>query len=205
MKMIKHALSMKTKKIRHILVRLIAPTLYSVHYSQKEQISRPMTSFMRKHFTGKPLVGVEIGVARGDNAKNILETLPVQKLYLVDPYMLYLEDEILIMTYKDYFSTAKKKLLKFKGKVKFILKYSLEAIDSIPDNLDFVYIDGNHNYEFVKKDIELYYPKVRRSGVIGGHDFTAKFNGLCRAVNEFINENKLKKYTKNADWWIVKT
>ena len=47
---------------------------------------------------------------------------------------------------------------------------SEDAVDDIPEKLDFVYIDGNHAYEYVKKDIGLYYPKLKKGGVIGGHD-----------------------------------
>jgi hypothetical protein len=66
------------------------------------------------------------------------------------------------MNYKDCFPIAKEKPSKFKDKVQFILKKSSEAVNNLPDNLDFVYIDGNHTYEFVKKDIDLYYPKIRK-------------------------------------------
>ena len=85
--------------------------------------------------------------------------------------------------------------------------------DEFPDDVDFVYIDGNHSYEFVKKDIELYYPKVRNGGILGGHDFN--LYGVAKAVVEFIDKNNLKlcnsktndKYKeveRFIDWWIVK-
>ena len=39
------------------------------------------------------------------------------------------------------------------------------------NSLDFVYIDANHAYEFVKEDIELWYPKVKSGGYVMGHDY----------------------------------
>jgi hypothetical protein len=39
------------------------------------------------------------------------------------------------------------------------------------ESLDFVYIDANHKYDAVKKDLELWYPKVRKGGVFAGHDY----------------------------------
>ena len=69
---------------------------------------------------------------------------------------------------------AKKVLKKYGNKVKFIRAFSEKAAKLIEDNsLDFAYIDGNHQYEFVKKDIELYYPKVKKGGIVGGDDYTS--------------------------------
>jgi hypothetical protein len=160
-KNVRGVLSRKTMKIRYFLVKQIAPTLYKQAQQSNANLPRPMTLFVKANF-GNSLVGVEIGVAWGENAKSILETLPMKKLYLIDPYTPYLQDGKLIMNYKDCFPIAKEKPSKFKDKVQFILKKSSEAVNNLPDNLDFVYIDGNHTYEFVKKDIDLYYPKIRK-------------------------------------------
>ena len=82
------------------------------------------------------------------------------------------------------------------------------AIDDIPRYNDFVYIDGNHSYDFVKKDIELYYPRVREGGVFGGHDFHAmadKDYGVARAVLEFVDKEGLQLFGKRSmDWWVIK-
>lgn len=70
---------------------------------------------------------------------------------------------------------------------------SLTAAKSYADNsLDFVFIDANHNYEFVKKDIEAWYPKVKKEGYIGGHDYRT---GVKLAVDEFFKDNKVLSRT----------
>ena len=52
--------------------------------------------------------------------------------------------------------------------------FSAEVLASFPDNyFDWVYIDGNHLYEFVKKDVELSFQKVKPGGVIAGDDSAA--------------------------------
>ena len=117
------------------------------------------------------LMGVEIGVKYGHHAKKILNNLHIEKLFLIDPYEHIVERGFFwTQEYNDYFNEAKNNLSQFEGKIEFIKKKSEDATDDVPGNLDFVYIDGNHTYKFVKKDIELYYPKVKDSGVIGGHD-----------------------------------
>jgi len=156
--------------------------------------TRPMTKFMMKFFKNKKLIGSEIGVGHGLNAKTMLKLLPIEKLYLVDPYNS--DDE----TYNE----VRKYLAKYGNKITFIRKTSEKAVDDIPNQLDFVYIDGSHNYEAVKRDIELFYNKLKKGGVIGGHDFWANEIGVCKAVLEFAENNKLKLNGKLTDWWIIK-
>jgi predicted O-methyltransferase YrrM len=48
---------------------------------------------------------------------------------------------------------------------------SLEASRWFSDgSLDFVYIDGNHALHYVLEDLEAWTPKVRRGGIVAGHD-----------------------------------
>lgn len=57
-------------------------------------------------------------------------------------------------------------------KCALIRKTSEEAIDDFPDrSLDFVYIDGNHNFGYVAMDLMLWCRKVRKGGIIAGHDY----------------------------------
>ena len=66
---------------------------------------------------------------------------------------------------------------------------SVEAAESFADGyFDWVYIDGNHLYEFVKADLETYHRKVRTGGYIAGDDYGAEGwweGGVTRAVDEF--------------------
>jgi predicted O-methyltransferase YrrM len=53
-------------------------------------------------------------------------------------------------------------------------------------SIDVVYIDGDHRYEFVKKDIELWLPKIKRNGIICGHDYNT--NSVKKAIRDTIEE-----------------
>ena len=66
---------------------------------------------------------------------------------------------------------------------------SLDAISKFEDSsLDFVFIDGSHEYEDVKEDIKAWLPKVKPGGILAGHDYyiegTDWFPGVKQAVNE---------------------
>lgn len=193
----KVSLARKTKLFRHKLVQLIAPTVYAT-----SDPVRPMIRFLERQGR-KQLVGVEIGVEHGINALNILKTLPIKTLYLVDPYEFYFDvAEGKHKHAEIYFEMAKANLSQYNARIEFIRKKSVDAVNDIP-TVDFIYVDGDHSYENVKCDIQLYHPKVRFKGVLGGHDYPY-FPGVFKAVNEFVETNKLKLHHKIADWWIVK-
>ena len=63
-------------------------------------------------------------------------------------------------------------------------------------SVDFVYIDADHQYESVKKDLESWYPKIKQGGILGGDDYKPKCQGVWNAVNDFIAEKKLPKPTR---------
>jgi len=54
--------------------------------------------------------------------------------------------------------------------IEIIIERSETAITKVPDMIDFLHIDGDHTYEGVKLDWELYSPKVRPGGYITVHD-----------------------------------
>ena len=165
-----------------------------------------------KENLGKDLIGVEIGVYKGENAKRMLSSLPIKMLYLVDPYELYkewdYEGEVAKVnknTMKKLEETAKKRLKHFKNKIIWIKKKSEDAFKDIPNNLDFVYIDAAHDYFNVKKDTENYYPKIKKGGILAGHDFGRE--GLTRAVWEFsvkIKQCIKIRLERGSDWVLFK-
>ena len=71
------------------------------------------------------------------------------------------------------------------------------------ESVDFVFIDANHHYDFVMRDIECWYPKVKSGGVIAGHDYDQNHNGVIKAVSEFFGPNKInKQYDVSGNCWI---
>lgn len=68
------------------------------------------------------------------------------------------------------------------------------------NSLDFIFIDAGHDYESVKKDINSWYPKLKKGGIISGHDYNQPTCGVKKAVDEFINGNIIE----NNGCWIYK-
>jgi hypothetical protein len=116
---------------------------------------------------------VEIGTDNGILAEFILENSTNSILYCVDPYVCYNDyhDAINNVTGNNLYETTYNKLkTKFGNRVIFVRKFSEEAPNNIPNDIDFLYIDGNHRYTYVYKDLELYYPKVKKNGYVVGDD-----------------------------------
>lgn len=70
------------------------------------------------------------------------------------------------------------------------------------ESLDMVFIDACHEYEYVKQDIQIWYPKVKKGGIIAGHDYHLPWNGVVRAVDEFFINKKIEK--SEACWIHIK-
>lgn len=181
---------------------------YKLYNSLRYDTHRPMISYVASQYT-HPLRIAEIGVFYGTNARRMFKKLNVSKMYLIDPYQKYDDygHEKKLMTFlPKSFTIAMKVLGKYAKHTIPLHMTSEQAASKIPDDLDMVYIDGNHAYDYVKKDIELYYPKVKTGGLIGGHDIdnTQEGVGVHQAVMEFIEKHNLTLHIDKPDWWIVK-
>jgi len=74
---------------------------------------------------------------------------------------------------------------------------SEQASKQFEDNsCDVVFIDMGHSYEEVKRDIELWLPKVKTGGIIAGHDYPS-WPGVKKAVDE-----KFDSIKNLQDCWI---
>jgi predicted O-methyltransferase YrrM len=140
-------------------------------------------------------VGAEIGTDRGQYAKELCEGIPNLRLYCVDPYLAYIEGN---KTYSQeevnqIQDEAKERLHPYN--TIFIPRISIEAVKSIEDNsLDFVFIDGNHEYKHVLEDITEWTKKVKPGGVVAGHDYIENKErkyGVIEATNQYVKENQI--------------
>jgi predicted O-methyltransferase YrrM len=62
---------------------------------------------------------------------------------------------------------------------------SWDAAALFPDrSVDFVMVDADHGFESVSRDIEAWWPKIRRGGIMAGHDLSDEYPGVLRAVVE---------------------
>lgn len=138
--------------------------------------------------------GAEVGVCYGLYSKVLLDNIPDLHLLAVDRWETYegynrrrRQD-----TLEDAFVAATELLSPYKG-CEILRGDSLEVAKTIPDgSLDFVFIDADHAYHAVVKDVAAWAPKVRKGGIVSGHDYyESKSGGLgvIPAVNEYVIAN----------------
>ena len=85
------------------------------------------------------------------------------------------------------FNEFTKNILPVRHIINPIRKPSLETVYQYKDrSLDFVFIDAAHDYFNVKNDILAWYPKIKKGGFIGGHDYAGNFPGVNQAVEEIF-------------------
>lgn len=89
----------------------------------------------------------------------------------------------------DYVGSFDKFLQNIKPLSSVINYHKLESVEASKlykdESLDFVFIDGAHDYDNVKNDVNAWYPKVKNGGIIAGHDYTIP-SPVQQAVDEFF-------------------
>jgi len=126
-------------------------------------------------------VGVEIGVYKGEFTKYLVKE--GAKIYGIDPWLEYADynynnsEDAYLQPRQDVIYGEAIKRLTPHSNCEIIRKTSMEALKDFKDNsLDFVYIDGHHGFKWVAEDIYWWSKKVKKGGIISGHDYSLKRN-----------------------------
>ena len=143
----------------------------------------------------KDSVVAEVGTLYGDFAEKILFITKPKKFHIID---------INLSPFKKKLSLEERKSIWEKIKDNTIELHqgdSPRILEGFPDHyFDWIYIDGDHSYEGVRRDINKGHTKVKEDGLMVFNDYTLwsvaelKPYGIPRAVNEFCTAN---------DWEII--
>ena len=109
-------------------------------------------------------------------------------------------------TFENYYKEVKNKFSN-NPKVRIIRDTSVNAAKMFDNEyFDFVYLDGDHSYESVTKDLESWYPKLKKFGVMCGDDYGHPSGvGVIEAVTKFAYRNKLLvNCGEDNQFWFVK-
>lgn len=155
-------------------------------------------------------VCAEIGTAEGLFSRDILKYWKASKLYSVDLWAKIpdqsgdggFENDWHEKNYQNALS-----LLKEFGDKSVILRgISWDMAAHVPDeSLDMVYIDCGHSYECVSKDLAAWMPKVKKGGLVAGHDINNSMYGVRRAVDEITKGwTLIPEHGPDASFYFVK-
>jgi len=150
----------------------------------------------------------EVGVAYGDFSRAIINTLKPSKFYSIDlfnngpgrEFWGYKHFEETNLGQKEYIEQ------KFKQEINagsFFLRqgFSWEVLETFEDSyFDYIYLDAAHDYENVKKDIQVIIHKIKNGGIVQFNDYTSIapgeipwdscYYGVRRAVDELLINGK---------------
>jgi methyltransferase family protein len=151
----------------------------------------------------KHSVGVEIGVWAGDLSAAILRVVRPTRLHLLDPWAFAPDAGYAQAWYGGARASGQAEMDEVHERV--LQRFETEIADGVvvvhrsasadaaarfeDASLDWVYVDGNHLYDYVWADLELFAPKVKPGGLLAGDDYGAAGwwdDGVRRAVDHFL-------------------
>ena len=146
-----------------------------------------------KLFNKRNLIGVELGVARGDFSKELIKSKKFKILFGVDSYSLNQHNI-------DEYKFALKKLGMFSN-YKLINMSFEKALDLFPDkSLDFIYFDGYaHTGQNYGKTILDWSKKIKPNGILSGDDYDKKWELNKLIINQFAKQNDFKLFVTDTD------
>ena len=92
-----------------------------------------------------------------------------------------------------------------KDKIKTIHSGSWEAASKFEDkSVDFVFIDANHTYDAIRKDIDYWLPKIKPGGMLSGHDYNEDWHvGVKKAVDETFKDKVNLGFNNEGVWYVI--
>jgi hypothetical protein len=164
-------------------------------------------SLLAKWLVNRGLTGlfIEVGVHRGGFAQEILQDWPGRYMG-VDPWLVLPEyydnldhsSSVSQSARNADLEETRRVLRPFCDRAVIHRGTSAQVAANLPDGIaDCVYIDANHEYESIRQDLDLWWPKLKPGGILSGHDYAHCYlPTVGRAVDEFATEH-------NMDVWIV--
>lgn len=169
----------------------------------------------------KGSVGAEIGVWKGDFSARILRVVRPARLHLVDPWTFMSGEPYREARYggqvaldqaamDDLYEGVLRRFARpiAAGVVEVHRCPSEEAASHFTDGyFDWVYVDGNHLYPFVRRDLELFAPKTKSGGLIAGDDYGVAGwweDGVTRAVDEFVASGGWELASRRANQFVLR-
>jgi len=135
---------------------------------------------------GKSTISLALGSKRGNKVR----------VYSIDTHTGKPEYESVLLTLEEFKRNIRN--ARVDDQLIPIVKSSEEAAKDFDEQIELIFIDGEHKYEFVKKDFELWFPKIVDGGIIALHD-TTTWPGPKKVSEKYILKSKYFKNVKIVD------
>jgi Methyltransferase domain len=177
----------------------------------------PIVPFLKNHFGRRKINVLEIGARYGESSEIIMRNFVIQDYVVVDPFKSYEEysrdgfnQTLLNLDGNNIFLSTKSKLEKIHTGIEFIREFSQSQKTILQlqgRKFDLIFIDGNHEFEYVLQDLRNFFPMLEQGGIMCGDDFHSRIEissiqnenqdrgFVYEAVEQFSSEEKLEYLT----------
>lgn len=156
--------------------------------TDKRRRQHVLVDLVNEHFPEPPVRVAEIGAKEGKTSAHLVKYCPqIQELVAID-----------LLEPSPKYIAAKS------TRIRFVRGYSDAVASQFEDeSFDLVFIDADHTEEWVARDLAAWAPKVKRGGVVCGHDYGSRnWPGVKIAVDRFFAESPHPIRTDaNKVWW----
>lgn len=149
-----------------------------------------LISYLSSHLLTPNNKMIEIGSYMGESTMMFASSGIFSTIFSIEPHTGIEEFNDLFGYEWDVVKKEYETNTRFFDNITHIKDFSHNIHDTFDNNsIDFIYIDGGHDYESIKNDLKLYLPKLKKNGIIAGHDYEPTgWPGVVRAIHEIIGE-----------------
>lgn len=148
-----------------------------------------LIQYVKQHGDTKKMTMIEIGSYAGESTQMFANEF--EMVIAIDPFINDYDPNDITCSYMELekvYNTFKE-VVDRNDNIKHIRMTSDDAVDKlIGAKVDFIYIDGLHTYEQIKKDITNYLPLLKSNCLIGGHDYHNNWSGVVKGIHELLGQ-----------------
>lgn len=162
-------------------------------YTMRDQVYtkglEDLIAYVKQHGDTKKMNMIEIGSYAGESTQIFAKEF--KSVIAIDPFINDYDPNDITCSYMELekvYDTFKE-VVDRNDNIKHIRMISDDAVESLKGtSVDFIYIDGLHTYEQIKKDIKNYLPLLKPNCLIGGHDYHRNWGGVVKGINELLGD-----------------
>jgi predicted O-methyltransferase YrrM len=142
---------------------------------------------------------VEIGSYLGASTCFLAAGLKSDTIYCIDTW----QNDAMTEGIRDTYSEFRKNTERYRDKIIEIRGWSYDVVDrirSLNKQINLLFIDGDHSYEGVKKDWDLYSPMLGKGSIVIFHDY-GWAEGVQRVIHEDVISSVRKQKSLPNMWW----
>lgn len=195
------------RTINNVLKRFNLSICFITQYTDKLETNRPdyvrsgTLELLSREIYDSEVSGMvaELGVYRGDFAKDINSFFPDRKLYLFDTFEGFADEDLEVDRENNYLNcnhdfsktSISTVLNKMKHRDNCIIKKGFfpDSAQGVEESFCFVSLDADL-YQPIKSGLEFFYPRLSKGGYIMVHDYNSNlYLGAKQAVKEFAEKH----------------